>query len=803
MKLMSEFWRKFFGVEDLVIPEGARSRLEMGGLPSSAWALPEILLLLVLLGVVFWVYRREGDAAPWKKVSLGILRSLVVLGITFVLLEPNLVFDVERTLEATTIVLVDDSQSMSIRDRYDGEAADRLKAAAGSRTDPEGMSRSRLVTEILRNPELDLVGRLASRNRLRVYSFSEGLSPIAVEAPLSPDEGEEIAPPRGQVTNLSRGIRQALEKLGGRTAAGLVILSDGKVNEGELVSVITKTLRARGVPAHVVGIGNPAPPKNIRIDALLANERVFAKDPVAFEIHISSQGLEGERVVGELSQAEEGKDEVALVETVEIDLAGGEQSIALNSRPERAGRFRYSFRIEPVEGEVIQEDNLRTIRITVVDDLIQVLLVAGGPTFEYRFLKNLLLRDPTVRLSTWLQSADVDWLQEGNARIHRLPIKEEEFRAYDVILLFDPDPLELDASWARSLRGFVSDHGGGCLYVAGEKNTLNLMRSTTSTELLPLLPVEPDFVAAERSGGFGQTWPEAWPIHVTPEGLDHAVGMLGKERRESEVIWRTLPGIYWHFPTKGVKPGATVLARHSDPRERARNGLRPIIASQFFGAGRVVFAATDEFWRWRAVAEEVYNRFWMQNIRFLVGGRLLGGKRRVSILLDRESFPLGKPVEVTAKLLDRNFIPLETGEVTGHLRDSAGEDRSFSLQPVAGKAGLYRGVVIPASPGAYELRVGEELGEAASETITVELPNLEFQDPRMDEGFLREVAESTGGRYYDLGELHELPDAIPDRRETVLVSSAPTALWDSPAVLALLAGLLIVEWFFRKRNLMA
>ncbi|MCZ6601895.1 MAG: hypothetical protein O6952_02680 [Planctomycetota bacterium] len=811
---MTEFWRRFLGIEDLVVPEGAHTRLELGGLPSSTWALGAVVLITILLGVVFWIYRREGEAPAWKRMSLAVVRCLVILTLALVLLEPNLVFDVERTLEATTVVLVDDSQSMSIRDRYDVEEAVGLQAATGIQAGGDRVPRSRVITGILRNEELRILDRLAEKNRLRIYSFSEVIAPIEWEASPPADTeaagksrgelpSEEFAPPRGLVTNLARGVRRALEDLGGRTASAVLILTDGKLNEGEPIPDIAGTLQNRGIPAHVIGIGNPLPPKNIRVDAILASERVFAKDPVIFEVHVSSQGLEGQRVIGELTRVEEGQDTEEVLESVEIELTGGEQSLRFRSIPDRAGRFRYSFRIPTEEGEVIEEDNNRSMRIVVVDDVIKILFIAGGPSFEYRFLKNLLVRDPTVQVSAWLQSADVDWLQEGNARIHRLPIKEEEFRAYDVIVMIDPDPLEIDVTWVRFLRAFVSDHGGGLLFIAGEKNTLNLLRSSAGEDWKPLLPVRPDLVAAERAGGFGKTYPDPWPIHVTPEGLDHAVGMLDKDRGKAEAIWRSLPGIYWHFPIAKGGPAATVLARHSDPRERGNDGLRPVLASQRYGAGRVVFSATDELWRWRSVAEEVYNRFWMQSIRYLVGGRLLGGKRRVTVLLDSDSYPLGKPIVVPAKILDRNYAPLESPEVAATLRGPSGDERPFPLHLQKGRPGNYSGIVIPSVPGVYEIRIGEGTGEVAVETITVELPNLEFQEPRMAERELRELAESTGGRYYTLSEVGEIPDAIPDRRETVLVSSAPTALWDSPAILAVLAGLLILEWFFRKRNQMA
>ena len=817
---MSDFWRWILGLKDLTVPEGGSARLELAGLPQSVAALGSLALLLGALGAVFWIYRREGDLPMWKKMSLAAVRCLVVLTIAGVLVEPNLVYDLEKSVEATTILLVDDSQSMTIRDRYQAAEGDLVKGLTGDEEIGEGIARSSVASAILRNARLDIPARLAGKNRLRAYAFSDRLTPIEMDGlrpsgSPPPDGGDappdapgadadvDVAPPRGQSTNLSRGLREALGLAGGQTIAGVVIISDGRVNEGEPLSIVSKTLLARGAPAHVVGVGDPRPPKNIQVESLLAPERVFAKDPVVFEIRVGSAGLDGATVVGELSAAEEGGEGPVVLETVELELTGGEQSLTLQARPEKPGRFLYSFRIEPQEGEIIPEDNARSIPITVVDDLIHVLLVSGGPSHEYRFLKNLLLRDPTVELSAWLQSADVDFLQEGNKRIDRLPGKGEEFRQYDVIILLDPNPVEVDNAWVRELGSFVNDHGGGLFFMAGPKHTLRLLRDPKSRDLTDLLPVEIDTATAERGAGVGKVWSESWPLGVTAQGLEHPVGRLGGDPRTSEAIWKALPGIHWHLPVDDVKPGGTVLLRHTDPRERTNDGLRPILAVQYVGAGRVVFSATDEFHAWRGVAEEVYNRFWMQNIRYLVGGRLLGGKRRVTILLDKEEFSLGEPIELTVRLLDRNYVPVETEEVAGQLRPQSGLETEFVLRPIPNRKGEYGGTVIPRAAGTYELRVGDEMGETGTATVQVELPNLEFEDPRMDEALLRELAETTGGRFYALDEIPTLPDDIPDRRETVIISSAPVALWDAPLVLALLAGLLIVEWFVRKRSQLA
>ena len=54
------------------------------------------------------------------------------------------------------------------------------------------------------------------------------------------------------------------------------------------------------------------------------------------------------------------------------------------------------------------------------------------------------------------------------------------------------------------------------------------------------------------------------------------------------------------------------------------------------------------------------------------------------------------------------------------------------------------------------------------------------------------------GRYYEIDQAAELWRNIPDRHESTTVRSRPGALWDSGWTLAVLIGLLSLEWGLRK-----
>src|SRR5204862_5983675 len=90
--------------------------------------------------------------------------------------------------------------------------------------------------------------------------------------------------------------------------------------------------------------------------------------------------------------------------------------------------------------ETDDEDNIRTAQITILDAKINVLYVDGYPRWEYRYLKNEMIRDKTVDISCLLTSADPTFHQEGDIPIKQFPESIQDLLAYDVVVFGDVDP---------------------------------------------------------------------------------------------------------------------------------------------------------------------------------------------------------------------------------------------------------------------------------------------------------------------------------------------------------------------------
>lgn len=833
---------------------------ELHHVPEGWLAVGGLFLLAALGGAVIWMYRHEGRAGASKRLRtiLAGVRVTVFLLLAVILLEPVRVRILHRWIDSYTVVLVDDSASMDLTDRYaepqeSGTGRPQAPRLMGDEP-PEGIRRMNIVEKILNVDDRAFLRRLAAKNRVRFYTFSDepalvGMIPAAREdqeraatfssgglrTDSSPrraasdradsmnersaaaqhvfgvDEMPGRLPATGPATNIERAVRRGVESLGGAPVAACVVLSDGGFNDGASAEEVARFARERRIPVHVIGVGDPAPPRNVRVVEVLAPPNVFQEDPFAISARLAAEGLAGEVLEVELHESggagsgEAGPSRVVDRRTVRVGPSGTVDSVTFQQRQERVGRFVYSVRVVPLPDESVADDNSRQTTVNVIEARTRVLMVAGMPSWDYRFVSRLLTRDATFDVSCWLQSADYTAVRDGNTIIDHLPATAEELFEYDVILLMDPNPQMLDASWCRLVDTLVTEHGGGVLLTAARPFTPALMRDRALEDLHALLPVTPDPEADLILNEIGHYQSSPSPIDVPSTALGHPIMKLGADTAGTKLAWRGIGEIYWHYPVLREKPLATVLMRHGDPKMRNAYGEHVLAAVQFVGAGRTGFLGFDGTWRWREHGVELFDRFWVQFLRYLAEGKLLTGAKRGMLLTEADEYALGETVTVTARLFDAQYKPLRRDQVPAqYVVDGQKSELMLTARPET--EGWFEGRFVPDRTGSFEISLKLPSSSAAeplevSREVRVSRPNLEIARPQMDRAKLVALAEdSDGGAYFDVDDAEEVPARIADLHEEIPIRSRPSSLWDNWVTLTVLLALLTFEWSLRKWN---
>jgi hypothetical protein len=819
-------WMQLLGKDPSAIPDGADIQFVWTN-PTGSWRVFVVLGLLVALWwAVGWLYRRESPSCPQRvRILLAVIRSFVILAVLLILLGPAVGVSLRQTLPPSVVVLLDESLSMSVRDRYRDPGA--LAAAAAFRRQPEAELRQNpptrvaLVNELLLRDKGAFLKALSAKGKLHLLSFAEttrlrtSISAGVAETPpggIALEQGG-LAPPieaRGPGTNLGRALREAVQSVAGGRIAAVVLVSDGRDTVAEDPQDLAARFGRQGIPVFAIPVGDPSESCNVRVSEVWAPASVPRKDPFALQARIQARHVEAGSLTVELRQSPEDAPEtdpgvVVASQNVPVEAGRTAYDIAFAPQPERAGRFRYTVAVVPLPDELLDTDNRRSTRVEVLDQKLRVLLVAGAPSWDYRLVRTLLTRDATMDLSCWLQSQTGTLRQDGTTSLDHLPVTPAELFTYDAVVLMDPAPDVLTAPWLGLLRDFVGKHGGGLLWMAGPIYTGQAQGLPHADALFEMLPVRWKEGSAGRAlrGGTGV---QEWPLRIRGAGADHPMLSLASDPAQTFALWSTLPGIYWYFPVGAAAPGAQVLMELADPASQSGDAGIPLLVEGQYGAGRVIWMGFAETWRWRRTSEMPFHRFWIQAARELAAGRTLKGGRRGQISAERETCNLGDTVRVTARLFDPAYRPLSAPAIKARVTVAGGgaAGTEIELAAVPAREGLYAGSFLARHLGVCTLRVAtEQIGgtpvEAAEGTCTVELPNVEFAEPQLNRGLLQALADASGGACVPLNQTAELARRIPDCRETIVTRGQPIELWDTERVLILLVVLLGIEWFLRKR----
>jgi hypothetical protein len=804
---------------------------EWGALPP-AWVVFLLLLPAVLL-VVSYFYRRERPAGGGRGVRwvLGGLRAAVILALLAMLAQPMLREVVYQTREPQIMVLVDDSLSMKIKDKYaDRSVPDRLAELLHSSPETvERTSRYDLVAQLLKDRASDFLGALRKRGKLSLWSFAASprkldaagqppdAPPAGGELPVLPEYDKVQGEERVKQTRLGDSIAEAV--WGGQgpvredpAGACVVLFTDGQQNSGTLQPEdLARKLGQRGVPVYSIGVGNPELPRDVRVAAFEANEMVLVGDRVPFDATVVADGYDGERVRVDLIFDGE------VVDTQYVTLAGnGErQTVSLTHVPKAPGNSTAMVRVEPLPSELFEENNVASKSIQVLDQKIKVLYLEGPPRWEYRYLAHALIRDPTMEAQVLLYSADKDFFQESSPGVPALrafPEGKEKLFQYHVVILgdVDPDTDKLTTQEMDLLKDFVSDAGGGVVFIAGQNANPSRYLHTPLEQLLPV-----EVPAAGRGAGESRSPTERFNVKLTGVGKELPVMRLDNDPARNVELWENplqsegggLPAFYWFAEVNREKVGAVKLAVHT--KAHPIYGPYVIFAFQNFGKGRTFFSAVDNTWRWRAGVDNLYfYKFWRQVIRFAASGRMMAKTPRFSITTDKLNYIIGDKINISCRVFDANMNPStdETVKVFHQVETgSEGRPRApevISLPLVKGKApGTYEGTITADKLGRHELWLGSAEEKLSSpRSVVVEVPALENRDLRMNRELLKKVAELSGGKYYDLPDYRSVLDDLAGmaRQRQTPIDERLTDLWDNFWVLLVLTCLLAGEWIYRK-----
>lgn len=822
------------------------------------WQMPGLVLLAVgVVAFVLWAYRRDAaELSPARRLGLALLRlgAFAALGLAW--LDVERITEYEIVSPSRVAVLVDTSASMTLPDSQPDAAAESPvpgpdanrggsespEPAAARASAPIGVPISRVGRAL---DVLDAGGLLESLrgvHEVSLWTFDGRVERCATLPPggggavdatapgdpqprgsaaAAPDDWRTRIVPQGEETRLGSALAHVLDEEPAGLLAGVVVLSDGASNAGLDPRAAAAALAAADVAVHPLGLGADTLPANVRIADLLAPARVFPDDRFAVTAFLQAQGLVGAVVRVELFERAADVEGPAAVDAAAEAAAGfgrplDAQDVKLGADGDllpvtftvaglpTPGRRTLRVRVVPPSADRTPRDDVQAVDVEVVDRVTRVLLMASGPGREFQFMRNVLERDRSFAVETFLATAPAATDGGGLAQF---PERDAALAEYDALVAFDVDWRRLDPPAQARLERWIGQESGGMVFVAGHVFTERWAADPAQRTVRGLVPVEVRGLLPALGGDAVGDATEPRPVRLTRDGEAAEFLRLAADAAASETLWNAFPGVFSCFAAGSPKPGATVYARLTDAAGPVRDTQPVYLAGHYYGSGTVLYVGSGELWRLRSVDPRLHERLTTQVVRHVAQGRLLRGSRTSRLLVDRERVPVGGTVQVRLVLPDGAG---NAGPVVGRVRGPDGDAVRVPLEPEPGRAEVRRGGFVVSSEGSWQVDVdvAVPVAERLSRRVQAHLPDRELVRPRLERSLLTDIAGATGGRARFLAtdgwkrsDADALVAALPDRSRRTYESGGDDTSFKrrlNTWLLAIGVGLLCSEWLARR-----
>jgi hypothetical protein len=795
------------------------------GLPIGWLVLLFLVILAGLVGIVLFYVNEKGTLGWIRRILLIGLRCALVLVLLFLILRPVLLAEFVSTHPVGVALLIDNTQSMQLRDRrltdadkarvaialgmlpLDADVTQKMALPANVPSDPP---RTELVKGVLTNKDLNLLAGLQNFGPVRPYLFGVELRGTAndggktdlAEKILAGFKAEEAR------TALSDSIVKIIQSRDSDPPSAIVVITDGQDNASkytlqeaaQLCKAKDKSGKERKIPLHIYGVGS-SEGAQLQLKELGAPDTLFVEDAVVVPLRWRAQGFKQGDVEIEIKLG--GK----VIAQKKLKLQTGEDlrdvvGFVVPKDPDKREEQELSATIKyKVGGETYTDAINRVVR--VADSKIRVLYVENVPRWEFKFLQPALSRDRRIEVDYLLVQADpkaTRTFDEKSPFLAEFPKTREKFfeAKYNLIILGDVPGSFLSKEQQEWISEFVKNRGG-LIVMAGRQNMPSAYEGTPIADLLPI-----EF-KKEKFGLDADVRTQEYPATLTEAGIRTEWLSLADTPEENLDVWHkklSQLGFHWNYPVTKLKPAATALIVNPRVKISEPPTPMPVLATHFFGKGQVVWLGTDETWRWRWNYEDRYFvRFWGQLVYQLGLPSLLGDSaKRASMALDRSQAIVGKSNTIYVRLLDKDFNPRKDQKVDAELERldaKAGEERKTPvvLNAISGRPGEYAVVVPNNRPGRVALHVKNP--ELNTFNFRVDLPpRHELEEAGLAEKALREAAEISGGQFYREENLRNLVSSLP-KEEAETRHRQEVVLWNPLAIL-FFVGLITMEWLVRK-----
>jgi hypothetical protein len=417
------------------------------------WGIEDIGLILAVLGILlplslwfFWTSLSRIHS-PARKAMLFALRALAFVLLILVLLQPELEFRKSHSMRNSVAVLLDNSKSLSIK------------------TFPEEKPRMDLVINTL------TAGQQTLENLRQEFNLDFFLVSDQIQAIVEDDTSKQYRSAKGVATDFTKVFTELQKRYENKSLQGVLLFSDGAdltQEAGQIDPQLVKLLAGFKGPVHTLQTGTNEQFKDLAIEDLYSADFGFVQQPVNLSVTINATSIGNKNIPLLLKEG----DNIVVSKMLEVREGQKRYQVEMSFTPSSLGQRIYSLSLPLFVGESITSNNRWDFMVNVIRDRIRVLHLNGRPSWDSRFLREVLINNPKVDLLSFFILRDLgDEVSAPTAELSLIPFPSnllfsEYLDSFDLIIFqnFRFTPF-IDKKNLSNIKDYV--HGGGAFLMVG------------------------------------------------------------------------------------------------------------------------------------------------------------------------------------------------------------------------------------------------------------------------------------------------------------------------------------------------
>lgn len=689
-----------------------------------------IFAALLLAGLISYFYYRKSKLENSQKKIFTLLRFFSLFFIFSLLLSPAITF-IKNTFEnPVNVFLIDNSESLLIEKRDD-----KLKS---------------LLSDKIKN--LD-----AGNSENRYFLFSGNLYNEIKEKEFDTITFSGI---NNFNTDLTNSFYSLKEKISGSNLSSATVISDGIINSGGNPLTAARSLN---IPVNYILTGDTVQKKDLVLKNIYYNKTVFIESNVPVNLEINSFNYDRNIKVNLYEE-----DKLIGYKDLKVDASQNNYNLNFNITSNIEKIAKYKVEIEGLDDEITLKNNYAEFFIKFVNNKFKVLVLAGGPSADFAFIKEEIQKIKNFETTFLTQKSATEFYE------NTMP----DISGFDTYILI----------------GFPT--------ALTNQNILNEIKSSLDKENSSLM------FFSSRNTDFKKLsiLEDKLPFKVSSESdKEEETGIKSVSKIDNEIFKNqnlispinSFPNIFKTASVFSVNPSSEtflLMSRNSEPAFVIQNSEKNHSAA-FLAYGMYKWRLNKE----KNNAGEVLNYLLASSIVAITNK---DGKKSFNAETTKPVYSKFEDVIFSARIVNFN---LQGGEKIKVDIKGNGLEKSLELNKKDNR--FYEGTINIPVEGNYDYNASlysqNNLVESIQGRFAIGENNFEYKLTRADNSLLNVLSNETGGRNFtglNTNDINEALNKFNDRNKSEIKLRKNFELNVNPYFLGIIIFLLCLEWFLRKRN---